>query len=44
MTVTTAPPQPPQTAAPVRETPRLTSGHLPVWAPWAILVGSVRCV
>ncbi|KJL43115.1 MULTISPECIES: phosphate ABC transporter permease PstA [Microbacterium] len=41
MTVTTAPPQPPQTAAPVRETPRLTSGHLPVWAPWAILVGSL---
>ncbi|WP_374975136.1 phosphate ABC transporter permease PstA [Microbacterium trichothecenolyticum] len=41
MTVTTAPPQPPQTAAPVRETPRLTSGHLPVWAPWAILIGSL---
>ncbi|MGU3645277.1 phosphate ABC transporter permease PstA [Microbacterium sp. C23T] len=41
MTVTTAPPQPPQTAAPVREAPRLTSGHLPVWAPWAILVGSL---
>lgn len=41
MTVTTAPPQPPQTAAPVRETPRLTSGRLPVWAPWAILIGSL---
>lgn len=41
MTVTTAPPQPPKAAAPVRETPRLTSGHLPVWAPWAILVGSL---
>ncbi|KQP70754.1 phosphate ABC transporter permease [Microbacterium sp. Leaf288] len=25
----------------MRETPRLTSGHLPVWAPWAILVGSL---
>ncbi|WP_341997753.1 phosphate ABC transporter permease PstA [Microbacterium sp. LWH7-1.2] len=41
MTVTTAPPQPPQTEAPVRETRRLTSGHLPAWAPWAILVGSL---
>lgn len=41
MTVTTAPPQPPQTAPPVRETPRLTSGRLPVWAPWAILIGSL---
>ena len=41
MTVTTAPPQPPKAAAPVRETPRLTSGHLPVWAPWAILIGSL---
>ncbi|MBW9120897.1 phosphate ABC transporter permease PstA [Microbacterium trichothecenolyticum] len=41
MTVTTAPPQPPQTAAPVRETPRLTSGRLPVWAPWAVLIGSL---
>ncbi len=40
MTVTTAPPQPPQ-QAPVRETPRLTSGHLPMWAPWAILLGSL---
>ncbi|HKP06072.1 MAG TPA: phosphate ABC transporter permease PstA [Microbacterium sp.] len=41
MTVTTAPPQPPQTTAPVRETPRLTSGRLPKWAPWAILIGSL---
>ncbi|MFB7885824.1 phosphate ABC transporter permease PstA [Microbacterium sp. NPDC056057] len=41
MTVTTAPPQPPQATAPVRETPRLTSGRLPVWAPWAILIGSL---
>lgn len=39
MTVTTAPPTAPQ-QAPVRETPRLTSGRLPVWAPWAILIGS----
>ncbi|MFB7892349.1 phosphate ABC transporter permease PstA [Microbacterium sp. NPDC056044] len=41
MTVTTAPPQPPQASPFVRETPRLTSGRLPVWAPWAILVGSL---
>ncbi|KAF2415829.1 phosphate ABC transporter permease PstA [Microbacterium sp. B35-30] len=40
MTVTTAPPTAPQ-QVPVRETPRLTSGRLPVWAPWAILIGSL---
>ena len=40
MTVTTAPPEAPQ-QAPVRETPRLTSGHLPAWGPWAILAGSL---
>ena len=40
MTATTAPPRTPQQAH-VRDTPRLTSGHLPVWAPWAILVGSL---
>ncbi|WP_194396017.1 phosphate ABC transporter permease PstA [Microbacterium atlanticum] len=40
MTATIAPPRPPQ-QAPVRETPRLTSGHLPAWAPWAILAGSL---
>lgn len=39
MTVTTAPPQtPPQTI--VRDSPRLTSGRLPIWAPWAILAAS----
>ena len=37
MTVTTAPPQTPQQSI-VRESPRLTSGRLQVWAPWAILV------
>jgi phosphate transport system permease protein len=36
MTVTTAPLQAPP-SAPIRETPRLTSGHLPPWAPWALL-------
>jgi phosphate transport system permease protein len=41
MTVTTAPPTAPQQQVPVRETPRLTSGRLPVWAPWAILIGSL---
>lgn len=40
MTTTIAPPKAPQ-QAPARETPRLTSGHLPSWAPWAILVGSL---
>lgn len=40
MTTTIAPPKAPQ-QAPVRETPRLTSGHLPSWAPWAILAGSL---
>lgn len=39
MTVTTAPPQTPQ-QAPVREAPRLTSGHLPAWGPWAILAAA----
>ena len=36
MTSTIAPPQAPQSASP-RETPRLTSGRLPKWAPWGIL-------
>ena len=40
MTATIAPPRAPK-QAPVRETPRLTSGHLPAWAPWAILAGSL---
>ncbi|WP_109210155.1 MULTISPECIES: phosphate ABC transporter permease PstA [Microbacterium] len=40
MTVTTAPPQAPQ-QAPIRETPRLTSGHLPGWSIWAMLAGSL---
>ena len=39
MTVTTAPPQPPRQSI-VRETPRLTSGRLPAWSPWAILAAS----
>ncbi|MCC2030988.1 phosphate ABC transporter permease PstA [Microbacterium allomyrinae] len=39
MTLTTAPTQTPP-VAPVRETPRLTSGHLPSWAPWALLGAS----
>jgi len=41
MTVIAAPPQAPQTASPlVRETPRLTSGRLPKWAPWGLLGAS----
>src|SRR5688572_21065683 len=39
MTIVTAPPQTPPTA-PVREHQRLTSGHLPRWAPWGILGAS----
>jgi phosphate transport system permease protein len=39
MTIATAPTQAPA-PAPVREHQRLTSGHLPSWAPWAILAGS----
>ncbi|QKJ18798.1 phosphate ABC transporter permease PstA [Microbacterium hominis] len=35
MTVTTAPPQTPPS---VPETPRLTSGQLPKWAPWVLIV------
>jgi phosphate transport system permease protein len=40
MTVTTAPPQSPTDLTP-RESPRLTSGHLPPWAPWALLGASL---
>lgn len=40
MTVTTAPPKTPQTE-PSRDTPRLTSGQLPGWAPWGILAASL---
>ncbi|MGK3951087.1 phosphate ABC transporter permease PstA [Microbacterium sp. I2] len=40
MTVTTAPPQSP-TDLTQRESPRLTSGHLPPWAPWALLGASL---
>lgn len=39
MTVTTAPPQTPPSPL-LRETPRLTSGRLAPWAPWAILGAS----
>ncbi|MHC2998739.1 phosphate ABC transporter permease PstA [Microbacterium sp. HJ5] len=39
MTTVTAPPQAPA-PAPVREHQRLTSGHLPTWAPWGILGAS----
>ncbi|MDW4571493.1 phosphate ABC transporter permease PstA [Microbacterium sp. M3] len=39
MTSTIAPPQAPQSAS-HRETPRLTSGRLPKWAPWGILAVS----
>jgi len=38
MTITTAAPQAP--APIVREHARLTSGHLPTWAPWGILAAS----
>ncbi|HYJ48402.1 MAG TPA: phosphate ABC transporter permease PstA [Microbacterium sp.] len=40
MTVTTAPPSTQQPAAEIQPL-RLTNGHLPRWAPWAILGGSV---
>ena len=40
MTVTTAPP-PTRPPAPEAAPLRLTNGHLPKWAPWAILGGSV---
>ena len=40
MTVTTAPPSTQQSAPEVQPL-RLTNGHLPKWAPWAILGGSV---
>ena len=39
MTVTTAPPQP-STDLSQRESPRLTSGHLPTWVPWGLLGAS----
>ncbi|WP_019181642.1 phosphate ABC transporter permease PstA [Microbacterium yannicii] len=41
MTVITsaAPPQSPP-EAPLEESPRLTSGHLPTWSPWALLGAS----
>ncbi len=40
MTVTTAPP-PTRQPAPEAQPLRLTNGHLPKWAPWAILGGSI---
>ncbi|MCP2637565.1 phosphate ABC transporter permease PstA [Microbacterium sp. HD4P20] len=39
MTVTTAPTQSPPDLSP-HESPRLTSGHLPPWVPWALLGAS----
>lgn len=40
MTVITAPPQAPS-SAPERQPQRLTSGHLPRWAPWGLLGASL---
>ena len=39
MSTITAPPQAPQTEVPA-ESPRLTRGHLPRWAPWGLLAAS----
>ena len=40
MTIVTAPPSQ-ETPPPVlREHQRLTSGHLPAWSPWGILIAS----
>ncbi|GAA3213664.1 phosphate ABC transporter permease PstA [Microbacterium terregens] len=41
MTVTTAPPAPPRVPEIPSPPLRLTNGHLPRWAPWAILVGTL---
>ncbi|MCR2762581.1 phosphate ABC transporter permease PstA [Microbacterium sp. zg.B48] len=41
MTVTTAPPAPPLAPEIGAQPLRLTNGHLPRWAPWAILVGTI---
>ena len=40
MTTVTAPPSQETPPAGVREHQRLTSGHLPKWAPWGLLAGS----
>ncbi|GAB2834731.1 phosphate ABC transporter permease PstA [Microbacterium insulae] len=40
MTTVTAPPSQDTPPAGVREHQRLTSGHLPKWAPWGLLAGS----
>ena len=40
MTLTSAPPAT-RPSPPLAESPRLTNGHLPGWAPWAVLGGSI---